>query len=96
MSDYLLTVPEEIYTRARQTVEATSQAVDQVMIAYLRTLSAPLPSLPPEEETERKALKNLSDDALWAIGRAQMLDELQARMQVLMDKNTFGTITADE
>ena len=25
-----------------------------------------------------------------------MPDDLQARMQVLMDKNTFGTITSDE
>ena len=66
------------------------------MIEYLRTLSAPLPTLPPEEEAELDALKNLSEDALWTIAREQMPDELQGRMQDLMDKNSVGTITTEE
>jgi hypothetical protein len=66
------------------------------MIEYLRALSAPLPALPPDEEAELEALKNLSDDALWTIAREQMPDNLQTRMQDLMDKNTLGTITPDD
>ena len=96
MSGYTLTVPEDIYARACQIAEATSQPVDQVMIDHLRTLSIPQPTLPPEDRAELNALKNLSDDALRTIAREQMPDDLQARMQVLMDKNTFGTITSDE
>jgi hypothetical protein len=96
MSDYVLTVPEEVYARARQIAEDTSQLVDEVMIEYLRTLSTPLPTLPPDEEAELDALKNLSDDALWTIAREQMSDDLQVRMQDLMDKNSIGTITSDE
>jgi hypothetical protein len=96
MSDYVLTVPEEVYTRARQIAEETSQLVDEVMIQYLRTLSTPLPTLPPDEEAELDALKNLSDDALWTIAREQMTDDLQIRMQDLMDKNSLGTITSKE
>ena len=67
-----------------------------MMIEYLRTLSAPLPTLPPEEEAELDALKNLSEDALWTIAREQMPDDLQGRMQDLMDKNSVGTITTEE
>ena len=96
MSDYVLTIPEEVYARARQIAEETSQSVDQMMIEYLRTLSAPLPTLPPEEEAELDALKNLSEDALWTIAREQMPDDLQGRMQDLMDKNSVGTITTEE
>ncbi|MCA9903206.1 MAG: hypothetical protein KC547_05060 [Anaerolineae bacterium] len=96
MSDYMLTVPEDIYARARRIAEETAQPVDQVMLEYLRTLSIPLPNLPPEEEAELEALKNLSDDALWTIAREQMADVLQARMQGLMDKNSAGTITPAE
>lgn len=96
MSDYVLTIPEEVYARARQIAEETSQRVDEVMIEYLRTLSTRLPTLPPEEEAELDALKNLSDDALWTIAREQMSDDLQVRMQDLMDKNSIGTITSDE
>ncbi len=96
MSDYVLTIPAEVYARARQIAEETSQSVDQMMIEYLRTLSAPLPTLPPEEEAELDALKNLSEDALWTIAREQMPDDLQGRMQDLMDKNSAGTITTEE
>ena len=96
MSDYVLTIPAEVYARARQIAEETSQSVDQMMIEYLRTLSAPLPTLPPEEEAELDALKNLSEDALWTIAREQMPDDLQGRMQDLMDKNSVGTITTEE
>jgi hypothetical protein len=96
MSDYTLTVPEEVYARARQVAEETSKPVDHVMIEYLRTLSVPLPVLPPEEEAELEALKNLSDDALWTIAREQMPDNLQGRLADLMDKNSIGTISSEE
>src|SRR5690606_30501397 len=74
----------------------TAQPVDEVMIAYLRTLSASLPVLPPDEEAELEALQALSDDALWTIAREQMPDAQQRRMQDLMDKNSLGTTTAEE
>ncbi|MEZ4668182.1 MAG: hypothetical protein R3E39_09735 [Anaerolineae bacterium] len=96
MSDYMLTVPEEVYVRARQIAEETSQLVDEVMIEYLRTLPTPLPTLPPDEEAELYALKNLSDDALWTIAREQMPDDLQVRTQDLMDKNSMGSIVPEE
>lgn len=96
MSSYTLTVPEDVYLQARQVAEETAQPVDEVMIAYLRTLSASLPVLPPDEEAELEALQALSDDALWTIAREQMPDAQQRRMQDLMDKNSLGTITAEE
>jgi hypothetical protein len=96
MSDYILNVPEEVYVRARQIAEETSLPVDQVMIDYLRTISAPLPNLHPNEEAELEALKNLSDDTLWTIAREQMAENLQTRLQDLMDKNSLGTITSEE
>jgi hypothetical protein len=94
MTDYTLTIPEEVYIHARQIADEISQPVEQVLIAYLRTLSSP--ALPPDEEAELQALKNLSDDALWTIAREQMANDLQVRMQVLMDKNSLGTIGQDE
>ena len=96
MSDYMLTVPEEVYARARQIAEETSQLVDAVMIEYLRTLPTLQPTLPPDEEAELYALQNLSDDALWTIAREQMPDDLQVRTQDLMDKNSMGAIVSKE
>lgn len=95
MSDYTLTIPEEIYSRVLQIAEEASQAVDEVMIEYLKRLSH-LPQLPPDEEAELAALKQLSDDALWTIAREQMPVDSQVQMQTLMDKNSLGTITPSE
>lgn len=93
MSDFTLMIPEDVYDRAQQIARETSQPVEQVMIDYLRTLSAPLP---PDEEAELAALKHLSDDALWTIAREQMASHLQTRMQALMDRNSRGLISPDE
>jgi hypothetical protein len=96
MSDYVLTVPEEVYTRARQLAAETAQAVDEIMIAHLRTLPALLPSLNPDEEAELEAMRHLSDDTLWTIAREQMASTLQSRLQALMERNSLGSITQDE
>ena len=48
------------------------------------------------EIAELDALKALSDDTLWTIAREQMPDDVQARMQVLMDRNSLGQISDDE
>lgn len=89
-----LNVPEHVYERAKQLAESTHQPVEDVFLQELET--AFLPKLPPDEEAELASLKNLSDDALWTIAREQMAAPLQERMQVLMDKNSLGTITQEE
>lgn len=96
MSDYVLTVPEEVVARARQFANETAQSVEEVMIDHLRTLTPRLPALLPDEEAELEALQHLSTDALWTIAREQMPDALQAAMQRLMDKNSRGSITPEE
>jgi hypothetical protein len=94
--DFTLTVPEEVYSRARRIAEETSRPVEQILLEHLHTLPEPLPVLPPEEQEELEALKHLSDDALWTIAREQMPQDIQDRMQILMDKNSRGTIQDDE
>ncbi|MBC7811254.1 MAG: hypothetical protein H7175_08910 [Burkholderiales bacterium] len=96
MSDYRLTIPEEVFTRAKQIAEETSQPVEQVLIDYLRTLSPLVPPLPPDEDAELRALEYLSDDALWTLSQERMAGDLSYRMEVLMDKNSLGTITPQE
>ncbi len=49
-----------------------------------------------EELAALEAMVNLSDDALWTAAREQMPADIQARMSVLMTKNTRGTITDEE
>ena len=99
MNNYPVTlpVPDYIYDRARQIAEATAQPLETVLVKQLEEAFAePLPTLPPDEQRELDALANLSDDALWTIAREQMPQDKQARMQVLMDGNNFGTLNEAE
>jgi hypothetical protein len=92
----VLTIPADVAARAREIAESVEQPVEQVLIDHLKTLTTPLPTLPPEEQAELDALHHLSDDALWTIAREQMPDDVQARAHTLMDKNSRDTITDEE
>jgi hypothetical protein len=92
----VLTVPEDLATRARHIAETTAQPVEQVLLDHLRTLSAPLPELPPDEQAELDALHQLSDDALWTIAREQMPDDVQRRAHELMKRNSRDLLSDTE
>lgn len=96
MSDHVLTVPESVYVRASQIAAETSRSPDQVLIAHLYTLETSFANLPVDEQRELEALASLSNDALWTIAREQMPQEVQARMEVLMEKNSTGELTETE
>lgn len=96
MNNHTLTIPEDVYARAQKRAEETAQSVEQVLVNYLRAFSAPVPDLPEDEEAELAALHQLSPDTLWTIAREQLPNATKTQMQVLMDKNSDGTITPDE
>ena len=96
MTNYLVSIPEPLYDRARRVAEQAAQPVEQVILARLEESLEPLIDLPIDERTELHALAYLSDDTLWTIAREQMPNTRQERMQVLMDKNSPGVISDDE
>jgi hypothetical protein len=96
MTDFTLTIPEELYLRARKIAQAIAQPVEEVLLEQLRLWTEAVPMLADDEEAELQALRYLSDDALWTMAREQMPDDLQRKMQALMDKNSAGNITAAE
>jgi hypothetical protein len=96
MSNFTLTIPEDVYDRARRIAEETAQPVEQILIEHLKHLPDSFSALPPDEQEELAALQHLSDDALWTIAAEQMPHEVQERMQILMDANSLGTITPKE
>jgi hypothetical protein len=91
-----LNVPEDVYNRALRIAEETSQPVEQILLDHLRRLPDAYPGLPDDEQEELKALRSLSDDALWAIAREQMPSDVQERMHILMDANNHGAISDEE
>jgi hypothetical protein len=91
-----LTIPDDVAHRAQEIAEQTAQPVEQVLLTHLQTLTESLAGLPAEEQTELRALRYLSDDTLWTIAAEQMPQPAQKRMQLLMDKNSSGTILPEE
>lgn len=98
LTDFPVTlyIPPHLYERARRLAEANDVPIEQVILNWLESALVELPSLPPDEQAELDALSHLSDDALWTIAREQMPADRQRHMQVLMDRNNLGTITAPE
>lgn len=97
MSDYVITIPEALYDKARRLAEAQSENIDKVIqVSLENALDNPRSLLLRDELAELEALRFLSDDALWTMAREQMPQAKQAIMQHLMDKNTAGTITEEE
>jgi hypothetical protein len=92
----ILTIPDEISARAREIAETTEIPVEQVLIQHLKTLSAPLPALQPDQQAEIDALHYLSDDALWTIAREELPQDVQSHAHRLMTRNSQGTLTDDE
>ena len=86
MSDYAVTlpVPADIYDRAQQVAAGTAQSVEAVLLQQLQAaFMAPLPALPPDEQSELEALTHLSDEALWTLARAQMAQDKQAVLEAM-------------
>lgn len=91
-----LTLPDELSARVRRIAESREQSVEEVLLEHLRTLSAPLPALSPDQQAELDALQSLSDDALWTIARERMPEEVERRAHALMEQNSTGAISEAE
>jgi hypothetical protein len=97
MSEYTISIPNSLYEKAQRLAKQTSQSVDEIICTRLEgALEQPMLELPSDERAELQALSYLSTDALWTIAREQMQPDLQHAMSQLMEKNSKGTITAEE
>jgi hypothetical protein len=97
MSKYTISIPSSLYEKAQRLAKHTAQSVDEIICARLEgALDQPLIDLPSDERAELHAMAYLSTDALWTIAREQMPPDVQQAMSQLMEKNSQGTITAEE
>lgn len=99
MTDHAITLnlPAHVFERAQHIAASTSQPIEQVLVEQLENaLDNPFAALPRDEQVELEALTLLSDATLWTIAREQMATPAQARLQILMDKNSRGPLTDAE
>lgn len=95
MSDQIvITLPDDLYARARHLASSTGHSVEKVLLDHLRTL--PSPAVPPDMQTELDALPHLSDDALLTLAGDILSDEIKTRVLMLTGKNGYGVLTTDE
>jgi len=95
-STVTVSLPDDLSAKVKAIAKNNNTSVEEVMINYVRSFAEPLPNLEPDLQAELDALQKLSDDALWTIARSVMPQEIQERMQVLMSKNTKGTLSESE
>lgn len=98
MADYQVTlhVSQTIYERAKQIAEENAQPVERFLRVQLDPGYAELAVLPMDEQEELAAFQHLSDDALFSLAAEQMPPDTNARMVVLGDRTSRGTITEAE
>ena len=97
MTNYTISIPDALYEKARLLAEQSAQSVDEIIRERLtEAFDQAALDLPVDERAELQAMTYLSDDTLWTIAREQMQPAKQERMSMLMDKNSFGTISDDE
>ena len=97
MSKYTIAIPPSLYEKAQRLAQQTSQSVDEIICTRLEgALEQPMLDLPSDERAELHAMSYLSTDALWTMAREQMPPDVQQAMSQLMEKNSQGTITAEE
>jgi hypothetical protein len=97
MNRVTLTIPADLYDRARRLAAAAEEPIEAVLLRQIeQSINDPLANLHQDEQAELHALAYLSDEALWTIAREKMPADKQAHLQILMDKNNLGDLSAAE
>ncbi|MBX3083692.1 MAG: hypothetical protein KF716_18810 [Anaerolineae bacterium] len=90
-----IVIHEPLASRLQQIAQQEQRSIEAVLETMLQRYPL-LGNLPTQEQLELEAFGYLSVPTLKSIVREQMPMTLQSQMQVLMDKNSLGAISAEE
>ncbi len=88
----MVTLPDEVYRRARRLATLTSRDVADVLAD---TIALSFSSLSADSETVRP-VSRLSDEEVLTLTELQMEPSQDRRLSVLLDRQQAGTLTATE
>ncbi|MDJ0732518.1 MAG: hypothetical protein QNJ47_00275 [Nostocaceae cyanobacterium] len=92
-----LHIPEILYQRLVNTAHAQGCPIEEVIIHALGVGSPPEWNDVPEEfQADLAALDKLDDDSLWQIVRSRKTAEEMQRYNLLLERNSGGTISDGE
>lgn len=99
MSDRMitLTLPEALYERLRETAEASSLSLEDILTQSIAlSLPALEDDLPPDTRSELAALSLLSDAELWKIATQTMDEQQQTQLETLAEMQKHHPLTETE
>jgi hypothetical protein len=90
-------IPVQVYRRLEYLARETRQSVESVALTSITgNLPPSLDDVPSGLREDLRALQTLDDDALWAVARTKFSLEKQARLEVLLTRNSDGVLTQPE
>ena len=92
-----LELPDELYLRLQQTANSMGQSFEKVILRAVSVGSPPSwEDVPAEFQADLASLDRLDDDSLWSVARAKKDKSDMHRYEELLEKNSSGTLLADE
>ncbi|BAZ32681.1 hypothetical protein NIES4074_51870 [Cylindrospermum sp. NIES-4074] len=92
-----LQIPEIIYQRLVNTAHATQRPLEEVMLHALQVGSPPAwDDVPEEFQTELAALDKVDNNTLWEIFHSHKTPTDMEQYNILLEKNSSGTLTETE
>lgn len=93
----IVTIPDALYERIRETAEASSRSLEEVVAQSIALSLPPLEDdLSPEIRSELAALPLLGDSELWDLATRPMDEEHQAQLEALAELQKYQPLMEDE
>jgi len=90
-------IPDQVYRLLKDMAQEIDQSLETIVLTSITgNLPPSLDDLPTDIREELRTLQTLDDDALWAVARSELPPAQQARLKVLLARNSAGTLADSE
>lgn len=97
LAEITLKIPEILYQRLVNTARATQRPLEEVILHALQVGSPPTwDDVPEEFQADLAALDKLDENTLWQIVQSRKTSADMERYNILLEKNSNGTLSEAE
>jgi hypothetical protein len=97
LAEITLKIPEILYQRLVNTARATQRPLEEVILHALQVGSPPTwDDVPEEFQADLAALDKLDENTLWQIVQSRKRSADMERYNILLEKNSNGTLSEAE
>lgn len=90
-------LPDQVYQYLEHIAQEINQPVETVVLTSITGNLPPLlDDVPTDLREDLRTLQILDDDALWAVARSKLAPAQQARLEVLLARNSAGVLIRAE